>query len=45
MAQFFKRVGLDDYKDLSVDVDEAYTMLAAGEIVRKALAEAGYAPR
>ena len=45
LAQFLKRVGLDDYKGLSVDVDEAYTMLDAGEIVRKALAEAGYAPR
>ena len=45
LAQFLKRVGLDDYKGLSVDADEAYTMLDAGEIVRKALAEAGYAPR
>jgi hypothetical protein len=44
-AQFLKRVGLDDYKGLSVDVDEAYTMLDAGEKLRTALADAGYAPR
>lgn len=44
-AQFLKRVGLDDYKGLSVDVDDAYTMLDAGEKIRTALADAGYAPR
>lgn len=44
-AQFLKRVGLDDYRGVSVDADEAYTMLDAGEILRKALAEQGYAPR
>lgn len=45
LAQFLKRVGLDDYKGLSVDTEEAYTMLSAGEKIRTALAEAGYAPR
>ncbi len=45
LAQFLKRVGLDDYRRLSVDPDEAWTMLEAGERVRKALADAGYAPR
>jgi len=45
LAQFLKRVGLDDYKGLSVDTDEAYTMQSAGEQIRTALAEAGYAPR
>lgn len=44
-AEFLKRVGLSDYKTLSVDTDEAYTMLSAGEIVRRSLAEHGFAPR
>ncbi|APW47605.1 DUF7706 family protein [Rhodoferax antarcticus] len=44
-AQFFKRVGLDDYKALAVDLEEAYLMLAAGEAIREALRQAGYAPR
>ena len=45
LAQFLKRVGLDDFRQLAVDADEAWTMQAAGERVRAALAEAGYAPR
>jgi len=45
LAQFLKRVGLDDYRRLAVDPDEAWAMLGAGERVRKALADAGYAPR
>lgn len=45
LAQFFKRVGLSDYRELAVDEAEAYAMLAAGERVRQSLAEAGYAPR
>ena len=45
LAQFLKRVGLDDYRRLSVDVDEAWTMLGAGDRVRAALAAVGYAPR
>jgi hypothetical protein len=45
LAQFLKRVGLDDFRQLAVDVAEAYAMQAAGERVRAALAEAGYAPR
>lgn len=44
-AQFLKRVGLDDYKALAVDLGEAYTMLSAGEAIREELARAGYAPR
>ena len=44
-AQFLKRVGLDDYKALAVDLDEAYLMLAAGEAIREALRQAGHAPR
>jgi hypothetical protein len=45
LAQFLKRVGLTDYRPLAIDHDEAYTMLAAGEAVRAALREVGYAPR
>ncbi len=45
LAQFLKRVGLSDYRPLAVDHDEAYTTLAAGEAVRAALREVGYAPR
>lgn len=44
-AQFLKRVGLDDYRRLAVDQQEAYTMLAAGEIIREELRQAGFAPR
>lgn len=44
-AQFLKRVGLIDYKALAVDLEEAYTMLAAGQAIREELARAGYAPR
>ena len=44
-AQFLKRVGLDDYKSLAVDLGEAYEMRAAGEAIREELARAGYAPR
>ena len=44
-AQFLKRVGLDDYRRLAIDQQEAYTMLAAGEIIREELRQAGYAPR
>jgi hypothetical protein len=45
LAQFLKRVGLDDYRRLAVDADEAWNMLDAGERLRTALAAAGYAPR
>ena len=44
-AQFLKRVYREHYRALSVDDDEADHMLAAGEAIRRALAEAGYAPR
>lgn len=45
IAQFLKRAGLDDYRKLAVDREEAYTMLDAGEAIRRTLAEQGYAPR
>ena len=44
-AQFLKRVGLDDYKALAADLEEAYLMLQAGEAIRQDLRLAGYAPR
>lgn len=44
-AQFLKRVGFNDYRSNAVDNDEAYTMVDAGEKIREALAQRGYAPR
>lgn len=44
-AQFLKRVGFSDYRNNAIDQDEAYRMLASGEKIRAALAEAGYSPR
>ena len=44
-AQFLKCVDLDTYQEWAADRDEAYQMLDAGEKVRRAFAEAGYAPR
>lgn len=44
-AQFLKRVGFSDYKNNSVDKDEAYVMVDAGERIRAALHRAGYRPR
>jgi hypothetical protein len=44
-AQLLKRVGVDDYRRLAVDSEEAWLMLDAGEAIRRALAEQGYAPR
>ncbi len=44
-AQYLKRIGLDDYRQQAADDDEAWDMQCAGEIVRQALAEQGYAPR
>ena len=44
-AQFLKRVGLSDYRALAASEVEAYDMLHAGERIRQALADAGYAPR
>lgn len=44
-AHFLKRVGYTDYRNLSTSDSEAHSMLEAGEVVRQALTEAGYAPR
>ena len=45
LAQFLKRVGYNDYLGLAVDKQQAYEMVDAGEKVRAALADKGYAPR
>ena len=44
-AQFLKRVAVDDYRRLAVDGEEACAMQAAGEALRRSLAEQGHAPR
>jgi hypothetical protein len=44
-AQFLKRVCLGDYEQRATSQNEAYTMLDAGEKIREALREQGYAPR
>lgn len=44
-AQFLKRAGHSDYLVNAENDTQAYSMLYAGEKVRSALAEAGYAPR
>ncbi|CUI07896.1 hypothetical protein BN2497_10577 [Janthinobacterium sp. CG23_2] len=45
LAQFLKRVGYSDYLSLAIDKQEAYEMVDAGETMRKALADKGFAPR
>jgi hypothetical protein len=44
-AQWLKRVSFRDYRGSACSDDEAYTMRQAGERIRSALAEQGYAPR
>ena len=44
-AEFLKRSTFDDYRGRAVSKEEAYVMIAACEAIRKALADAGYAPR
>jgi hypothetical protein len=44
-AQFLKRVCFSDYRDHATNDDEAYQMVNAGERIRDALAQVGYAPR
>jgi dissimilatory sulfite reductase (desulfoviridin) alpha/beta subunit len=45
LAQFLKRVGFSEFRNNAQDEQEAYAMRDAAQIVRKALAEEGYAPR
>ena len=44
-AQFLKRVSFSEYRDNATSDEVAYLMRDAGEIIRTALAEQGYAPR
>jgi hypothetical protein len=44
-AQFLKRVCYSDYRAHATSEAEAYRMVEAGERIREALADAGYAPR
>ncbi len=44
-AQFLKRICFSEYRNNATRDEEAYHMRDAGELVRQALAQAGYAPR
>lgn len=44
-AQFLKRVCYSDYRAHATSDAEAYRMVEAGECIRQALAQVGYAPR
>lgn len=44
-AQFLKRVCFSDYEQRATSQHEASTMVGAGEKIRKALRDRGYAPR
>ena len=44
-AQFLKRVCFSDYRGHATSEAEAYHMIDAGERIRSALAQKGYAPR
>ena len=44
-AQFLKRVCFSDYEQRARSEAEAYMMVYAGEKIREALREQGYAPR
>lgn len=45
VAQFLKRVGWSEWRQNAVDDEEAATMRAGCEVLAKAFAEAGFAPR
>jgi hypothetical protein len=45
IAQFLKRACFSDYRSHATSEAEAYHMIDAGEHIRRALAEKGYAPR
>lgn len=45
LAQFLKRAGFSDFRINAQDDGEAYGMRDAADRVRKALSEAGFAPR
>jgi hypothetical protein len=45
LAQFLKRIGWTEIRANAVDLDESYEIRAALDVLRKALAEEGFAPR
>jgi hypothetical protein len=45
LAQFFKRASYEDFRKNAVSDEDAYNMIYAAGIVRKALATKGYDPR
>jgi len=45
LAQLLKRIGYSDCRSLAESDEQAYQMLQATEQVRRALAQAGIAPR
>lgn len=45
LAQFVKRVGWSEFRINAVDDTEAATIRSAVDVLQKALADAGYAPR
>jgi hypothetical protein len=44
-AQFLKRACFSDYRSHATSEAEAYQMIDAGDRIRRALANQGYAPR
>lgn len=44
-AEFLKRIGYTEYRDNAVSAYEAELMQAAGERMRRFLADTGYSPR
>ncbi|MFZ6640761.1 DUF7706 family protein [Undibacterium sp. TC4M20W] len=45
LAQFFKRVGFSEFKQLAATIDEAYLMQEGALKVADGLADNGFAPR
>ena len=45
LAQFVKRVGWSEFRTNAVDDNEAAAIRSAVDVLQKALADAGYAPR
>ncbi|MDO8729544.1 MAG: hypothetical protein Q7K26_06750 [bacterium] len=45
LAQFLKRVGFVEWRQNSVNEEEAYLMREGCDTIAKALADAGYDPR
>lgn len=45
LAQFVKRIGWQEFRGNAVDDDEAYAIRDSVDLLAKALAESGFAPR